>query len=150
MKENYFVYDFEGTSEPRNVFTRKWKDQLRKFLEDRNIEAWNGIIMLLQDMIKNIYDHAQGKGRLEVVLEGDRLSFLVRDYVLKSYDWAEIKKHGSTKAYLPGNTVNYDQGIRGNLITGPVEDLNCKLEIDTSAGFTYVGTMRVEITTPCE
>lgn len=97
-------------------------------------------IMLLNEIVKNIYDHADGQGEVTVVRDGDVLSFTARDFGTKSFDLTEIRARGSTKA---GNGMNFGIGVCRGLIEQLAHSVGMTgagLSLDTSKGFSYSGS----------
>ena len=128
---------FKGDDVPRESF----EDIFLDFFEDilgglkdssRSIQFY----MLLWEMIKNIYDHAEGRGEVIFSIQDNDIHFVVRDFGTASFDLEQIKKVSSTKF---GNRMNYGLGISGGLIEGYARGIDVDLKIDTSHGFCYSG-----------
>ena len=134
MNEKEFRYEFTGTEKPRGRFLKDFSIAALPFLDFRGN---NGFLMFLNEVVKNIYDHAEGKGFVLLEKEGLVIRFMIKDYGTESYDLAEIKKAGSKK---PFNGVNYGAGICMNGIEDLAKGVGIVLQIDTSCGFTYTGT----------
>ncbi len=92
-----------------------------------------GLGYLINEIAKNIYDHAEGKGYLEIIPEGDSFKFLIKDHGEKTFDF-EFCKRNSTKA---GNGINFGTGLE--CIGDYADSLGIELHIDTSKGFSYSG-----------
>ena len=125
--------DIDGNGKSRDKFLKEIRKALRSFLGYENRE----LIMVLSEMVKNIYDHTdEKKGALRIEKYPDLINFSLRDQGTEEFLWGDcIRK--STKA---GNGINFGVGLRS------IEDISChiglKLEIDTSKGFAYTGSFR--------
>ncbi len=123
--------EFKGNGTPRNQFVREILVELLAYFGDSN----NALIQLVLEIIKNNWDHAEGKGSLAVTERSPgTFEFRVTDGGTAPVD-LEIACRGSTKA---GNGTNYGIGM------GMIKDLGAMtcftdFKIDTTAGFTYSG-----------
>ena len=59
MNENKFHYEFTGTEKPRGDFLKDFVMAAYTFLD---FSGSNGFLMFMNEVVKNIYDHAEGKG----------------------------------------------------------------------------------------
>lgn len=128
------LFELDGTKMRRHDFIYQTADRFDEFFEGTDAHA-NSVIMFFSEILKNIYDHAGGKGKLvlEEVEGGAR--FVVEDYGGGSYDLEALKERGSLKA---GNGVNYGVGL--SLIPGVAEGLGVvDFKLDCSCGFKYSG-----------
>jgi anti-sigma regulatory factor (Ser/Thr protein kinase) len=100
------------------------------------INSANGLAMLMIEIIKNIYDHADGKGYIRLVRRENYLDFEIRDFSGKSYNLDKLSVAGASKK--AGNGINFGVGLR--MIPQMAEDLNIQLQITTCDGFQYKGT----------
>jgi anti-sigma regulatory factor (Ser/Thr protein kinase) len=90
---------------------------------------------LLNEIAKNIFDHAGGRGYLQIdSVEEDSFYFLIRDEGTESFDFETCSTQGSR---LAGNGINYGTGL--SCIKDIAEGLNIDLIIDTTKGFSYSG-----------
>ncbi len=129
---------FSGNKISRETFLDRYVNFFMFHLEfeGANIQFY----MLLKEIIKNIYDHAGGKGELIFLMEGKKVHFMLKDFGKKSFDLNQIKKNGSTKL---GNGVNFGQGIGKGLIEDLARGIEIDLRVDTQKGFCYSGTYRL-------
>jgi len=133
MKKRFFL---EGMSRDR------FEDELLNFLEIKKGQGRASVFVLIREVVKNIYQHADGKGKVLVSINrAGILCFIARDFGTAAFDLAEIKRHGSTKM---GNGENYGFGLCGGMIEMTAQDLHMRLRIDTSRGFYYRGHCRLE------
>jgi anti-sigma regulatory factor (Ser/Thr protein kinase) len=89
--------------------------------------------LLIHEMVKNIYDHADGKGGLRIFQENGAYQFEVWDAGQEAHVFAE-RQEKSTKS---GNGVNYGAGL--SIIIDGARALNIQLTIQTEKGFSYSG-----------
>ncbi|MFH0846390.1 MAG: hypothetical protein V1851_03275 [Patescibacteria group bacterium] len=87
------------------------------------------LIIILREIIKNIYDHADGKGRIQIKKEGSCIQFIINDYGTKKFNLGEIIPTDSKEE------IDYGAGLR--IIQAGTDGLN--LKIKTSRGFSYYG-----------
>ncbi len=131
---NEFRWEFRGADVSREVFIEKFVDALLGF-----VGFDNGFAMFMIEIVKNIYDHAEGRGMVTLTKKGHILKFEVKDFGTKSYDLEEIRKKGSTKARI-GNKVNFGAGICGYAIDDLAQGIGVTFTVDTTHGFCYTGT----------
>ncbi len=132
---------FRGNNISREDFEENFEKFFEKSLGDlgkypQDIQFY----MFLWEVVKNIYDHANGRGEMILLVEGHDLSFVVRDFGKKSFDLEKIKKRGSTKA---GNGINFGFGVVGGGINALAKGIGIDLKLDTSRGFRYSGEYRL-------
>lgn len=133
---NELKIEFTGNHVRRNDFLEQIKESFMPFM---GLDT--GFMMFVWEIVKNIYDHADGKGQLTLKKEeggeNELFHFEIKDFGTQSYDLAKIKETGSTKI---DSKVNFGNGLQGGMIEGMAEDLSITLRIDTSSGFCYAGT----------
>ncbi len=135
MRKNRII--FNGNSIPREKFRENFQNFFEDFLGDLSKHPQHiQFYTLLWEIVKNIYDHADGQGEVVLSVEACELHFVVRDFGTKSFDLEKIKKIGSTKC---GNGVNFGFGIVGGGINSLAKGIGISLELDTSQGFSYSG-----------
>lgn len=88
---------------------------------------------LIDEIAKNIFDHAGGLGSLVIEPKNGSFEFTIKDQGQKEYDF-EFCSRGSR---LAGNGVNYGAGL--SIIKDLAQCLSIDLQIDTSKGFSYSG-----------
>ncbi len=123
---------FKKENESREEFCSKILEIIRVFLN----QNCNGLLMLFLEIIRNIYDHADGCGKIIIIKDVDSIRFIIFDFGKKKYNLTEIKNSGSTKG---GRSVNFGAGLCGSMIEDIAKTLEIKLKIDTSKGFRYEG-----------
>jgi anti-sigma regulatory factor (Ser/Thr protein kinase) len=95
----------------------------------------NSATMFFGEIVKNIHDHADGKGKAMFVMVASGVSFVIEDFGTNAYQFEVLKKGGSSKA---GNRINFGMGLY--LIEGMAKDLEIiDFKIDCSKGFKYSG-----------
>lgn len=129
----------KGNDIQYNAVRKDCIDQIMVFLDPalgqhRSVH----LARLLLEIIRNIYDHAEGRGQVCLKDDGHTIHFEIKDYGQKAYDLEEIIRIGvSSKA---GNGKNFGVGLIKGAIRGFATDLRIELKIDTSCGFKYQGT----------
>ncbi len=135
--ENTLHVVFEGNHIDRDVFlSEKFIRVLRKFLEEPTVEddQYLVFVMLAKEIVKNIYDHADGKGEATFIKNSDSLSFEIKDYGTVEYDLVALQGGGSTKH------TSYNRGIGlCRMIPDMADVLGINLHTDCTKGFTYTG-----------
>lgn len=120
--------NFDGELRDRDTFLSQIRSAVMKVTGERmTLDA------LINEIAKNIFDHADGKGSLVIYREGDSFEFVIRDCGKESYNFNKCIKHST----LVGNETNFGIGLR--MIQDYAEGLGIKLSIDTSEGFSYSG-----------
>jgi len=124
----------------REGFQRQYLTFVKQFIEKHQIPIQvNGFCMLVNEISKNIWDHANGKGQITLEAVDETLNFEIKDYGTESYDIEKIRQAGSR---LAGNHINHGHGICGGMIEGIAEGNKVKnFHVDTSCGFTYSGSI---------
>jgi hypothetical protein len=131
---------FKGKSMGREAFMNDFYEKIAPFLSKSFTVNYDWVMLytLFNEIVKNIYDHADGKG--EAIFWKNnvkkRLYFQIKDYGTKRHSLAKIKKEA--KKGKPGNGINFGAGI-ATIIPGLALNLNIPLKIDTSCGFCYSG-----------
>jgi len=130
---NELIIEFDGNMGSRVEFLDRLKKQLIDFLDD--LVQVNVAVMFFKEIVKNIYDHAEGKGVMTLV-KGERgIYFRIKDFGKESYDFEILKTKGSSKA---GNGTNFGIGL--GLIEGMADGFGViDFKIDCSKGFVYSG-----------
>jgi len=131
---------FEG-SDPSGTNSLNYIDQILEFLDPSlGISQSARLVRLFYEIIRNIYDHADGKGQLYLKDDGQTISFEIKDYGSRAYDLEAIIAIGvSSKA---GSGRNFGLGLIGGMIKGYANSLGIDLIIATSHGFCYSGVYR--------
>lgn len=138
MKIKY-IFLFEGNDIDRDEFIYAFANFLfDSFLEEENPRDLV-FFMFLREIVKNIYDHADGMGRAEFSMKEGKIGFFIRDFGDAPYSLEEIKKIGSTKI---GNDINFGNGIFGGMIEQMAIDLGIELNMKTSKGFSFHGVYK--------
>jgi hypothetical protein len=123
--------NFDGGLRDRQVFLNQIRSAVMKVTgEKMTLDA------LINEIAKNIFDHADGKGSLVICREDDLFDFVIKDCGKKSYNFEKSKNHST----LVGNGINCGIGL--GMIQDYAEDLGIKLNIDTSEGFSYSGVYK--------
>lgn len=120
---------FDGTVLDRDEFLQSSRVQVIDFIEEQmTLDA------LLNEIAKNIFDHAGGKGSIFIERTGSQYTFCIKDDGTEPVNLADCAKNWSS--INPGTNF----GIGLNLIKLFAEDLGIALKIDTSKGVSYSGT----------
>ena len=124
---------FDGTVLDRSQFLSSIRERVIELTgECMKLDA------LIHEIVKNIFDHAYGKGSL-VIEECDAgFTFVVRDDGQETYDFDACK--GFSR--LVGNGINFGKGLE--MIPQIAAELGIDLIIDTTHGFSYSGFYRPE------
>lgn len=131
---NEVLIEFQGTQDTtRADFLRQLEKPLIQLAGNRTHA--NVMIMFFREMVKNIYDHAGGKGRALFVETDQGIRFEISDFGTASYDFETLVSPGSLTAY---KGTNHGSGL------GIIKDTAALLkiidfEIDCSKGFAYSG-----------
>ena len=123
---------FKKENESRGEFCSKILGIIRIFLNQND----NGLLVLFLEIIRNIYDHADGQGKIVLIKNLDSIKFIIFDFGKKKYNLIEIKNSGSTKEI---SGLNFGAGICGSMIDDISQTLDIKLKIGTTKGFRYEG-----------
>ncbi len=135
------LIEFDGSIRNRNEFLDQITEPVDRITDGR-IHA-NGMPMFFREIIKNIYDHTDGRGRVRLAKTDQGIDFKIEDYGNESHSMAELKSKPSSKA---GNGINYGVGLE--LIEGMASSLEIiDFKIDCSKGFTYSGIYPYETRT---
>lgn len=94
---------------------------------------------LCAEILKNIIDHANGRGSLVIVFTNGAFEFTMRDESTESFNLETCRK-GSRFAGDPTNTTNHGAGL--GIIDDIAATYHIQLVIDTSRGFCYSGVYR--------
>lgn len=122
---------FRGGIRDRQTFLLRIRDAVTKFTgEQLFLDA------LINEIAKNIFDHARGRGSLAIRARGDSFKFVIKDDGDGAHDFEHCLKHSA----LAGNGINYGKGLRA--ILDMAESLRIELRVETSKGFSYSGTCR--------
>jgi hypothetical protein len=138
MKKELTI-DLDGTGRDRSDFLDLLTEPIDALASDDRFQA-NGALMFFREIVKNIYDHAGGKGKATFVPLEDGFSFRIEDCGKESHDLVALKSRPSSKQ---GNGVNYGVGL--DLIEGMARDLGIReFKVDCSRGFVYSGVYPYE------
>ena len=126
--------EFPGTTVPRKEFLKAIRKEL---IETLTMRA-QILITLITEISKNIYDHAEGYGTLEIKeIELGVFSFDIQDKGNEAHDLGYCRNHSR----LAGNGTNFNAGIR--IIQDIAEMPNFEhFKTDTTKGFHYSGLFR--------
>jgi anti-sigma regulatory factor (Ser/Thr protein kinase) len=124
---------FAGISEDRSKFIQWIKDEVIPFIGS-DTYLWEIFTSLIVEAVKNIYDHAKGHGYIKLKKDGKTITFKIRDFSSKTFDFNALQESGTTKSIHHDN-----KGLGLKLIPQLAEQLNIDLLIDTSKGFRYEG-----------
>ena len=139
MKRKEIV--FEGNDISREEFEGNFLNFFDDFLGSLETNPQHiQFYTLLWEMIKNIYDHAEGKGKVILSMQNLQVDFLVKDFGTANFDLNKIKVHGSTKL---GNGINSGLGLCMGLIEDSAKGIDIDLKINTSRGFCYTGIYKL-------
>ena len=135
ISANSLRYEFTSTALTRNRFLESFTHAVIGFYGYDN-----GFLIFLREIVKNIYDHADGCGYCLMVKKDDgSISFEIRNQTPQSFDLELIKRSGSSKA---GNDINYGFGVCGGGIDAFAKALGIALTLDATQGFLYIGEYR--------
>lgn len=125
--------EFEDIKLPKHDFIWEILRQLLVVFDNRN----NELVQLTLEIVKNNFDHAQGKGYLVLEETAPRtFRFEIGDYGTEKFDLDHVRTHSTGK---PGK--NFNAG------TGMIDDMSSAecfsdFKIDTEKGFTYSGVFK--------
>lgn len=111
----------------------------RTIMENVRHRFPNGIAMMVIEMVKNIYDHAGGRGYCFIEQTDEKIFIELKDFGKDCHDFALLRDSPSSKR---GNKINMGIGLR--MIEKFAARLNANLEVDTSSGFHYKCTIMTE------
>ncbi len=133
--ESILVYKFPGNSLPREEFRMQAK---KIFLEFLGKDINTTFFFIFNEIVKNIWDHAEGQGELRITKFTDKITFDIWDHGIHAHSLEEIRKQGSSKLE---SKINFGMGIASGFIESAAKSLEIKdFTIDTSCGFRYTGT----------
>ena len=137
IKKNFIVESkkiniiFEGNNIDRVLFLEHFRDKVLRFF---GMEDGVRVYMFSKEMIKNIFDHAGGRGESTFEKSENFVLFEVKDYGEGKYDFQELKSRGTSK---PESGNNFGVGLTS------VESMNemsgVEIKINTEKGFSYSG-----------
>ena len=129
---------FKGTDITREDFLNAFIEFLSKnsLLPEKGLEP---CVMFFKEIVKNIYDHAHGKGEAHFSLQGDKVIFYIKDFGTESFDLKKIRETGSTKV---GNGFNFGTGISAGAIKELARCSNIRFRMRTAKGFSFCGVYR--------
>lgn len=119
---------FDGTTADRKKFLKRIRAAVMKLTgEIMTLDA------LINEIAKNIFDHAHGLGYLVIKRREGSFEFEIKDEGQEGHDF----EHCSTHSRLAGNGVNFGIGLR--TIRDLAQSLGIDLQINSSKGFSYSG-----------
>lgn len=134
MKE--LKIEFTGKKLPRTEQLQNVRDEIRTFVREDHDDSLL-FVSFMNEIIKNVYDHAENRGHIHLKKESASIQFEIKDYGTGTYNIEELKKLPSSKE---GSGVNSGIGL-SLMIPGMAESLEIKdFLVDASCGFTYTGT----------
>ena len=138
MKEpRCFHLIFDGKSKSREKFLQDARKEMMKL----DFEGINAVIMIFHEMIKNIYDHADGLGEVhfeERLEQPNIFDFKVFDYGTGQYNFEGLIRTSRLSGH-PDHPQNGAVGLY--LIQGYATQMDgVSIRINTSHGFHYEGT----------
>lgn len=120
---------FNGSDTDRQHFLHHIREAVMSYTgEYMTLDA------LLNEIAKNIFDHAKSEGYLRITKQGDDFHFLIKDEGTETFDFGTCSTQGSR---LAGNGINCGIGL--GCIKDLAEGLKIDLIIDTTKGFSYSG-----------
>ncbi|MBP6858096.1 MAG: ATP-binding protein [Candidatus Pacebacteria bacterium] len=126
--ESFLIIKFDNNIKDRDEFLQKVRMPVINFTkETMRLDA------LIHEILKNIYDHAEGKGSLYISKAGNEFEFYISDEGTELFDIKSCIQNWQPK----NKDVNFGIGL--NLINQLADSLNIKLIIETSKGFSYRG-----------
>lgn len=126
---NVLTMRFDGTVQDRQKFLKR----IRLVIIDL-VGSVSALDILINEIAKNIFDHAHGLGSLVIEILDDSYEFEIMDDGVMPYDFEHCKKNSTAV----GNGTNCGFGL--GIITTIPRDGEIDLRIDTSRGFRYSGT----------
>jgi len=119
---------FDGTVTDRREFLKQIRSAVMGLTgEMMTLDA------LINEIAKNIFDHAHGLGSLVIKPVDGSFEFQIKDDGQKDHDF----EHCSAHPRLAGSGVNFGVGLR--TIRELAQSLGVDLQIDPSKGFSYSG-----------
>ena len=137
---NKFFYSFRGKTDDdcRDVFVHQFIVWACNVL--REVEGVTALMILFVEIVRNIYEHAEGQGEAEIRFDKSQPEFIIFDYGKECFDIKTVIARGSTKS--DGCRGN---GLCGGLIQVAAIKLGIELTIDTSRGFCYIGKVSLPL-----
>lgn len=122
---NHLFLVFDGTNTPRDILLEETRAKLIDFTKE--IPYWNSFLMVISEMIKNIYDHANGEGYALLEKDINQISFEITDLGKNKFDYEKALASGRSS-----KNTKYNFGIGLQTIKEICENLQIKLEITQS------------------
>lgn len=137
MRTFEFDLTFDASDMPRREFLHDLTRCFIAFIHD--LHDANGLVMLFNEIVKNIHDHAVKKsGYIHLRKKDGELEFEIKDFGENEHDWDVLVENGvSTKL---GNKINHGIGLA--MIQDMANGLHIDLNVCTSRGFKYQGIYR--------
>ncbi len=132
------VIEFDGRIKDRCEFLGQITEPIDRLLRGRiHIHT---MLMFFREILKNVYDHADGMGRMTLEEDAHGIRFEILDFGTEAYQFDVLMAKPSSKA---GNGINYGVGL--GLIEGMAASLKIiDFRLDCSRGFTYSGVYPYE------
>lgn len=137
LRRREIRYTFSRYRIPRGEFLSRFKREVIDFMGgSTSLDQYDLVfLMFLNEIVKNIWDHADGEGRAFLSQRERGLFFEIKDQGKESHDLAILKGGGTSK---PNSGVNYGIGL--SHIEDWAKAAKVKeLAIDCSCGFRYTG-----------
>jgi anti-sigma regulatory factor (Ser/Thr protein kinase) len=122
------VMVFDGSAKNRELFL----NTIRVAVSDYTGEMMT-LDYLMRELAKNIFDHAEGKGKMVIMRRGGSFEFEIKDEGTEAFDYEYCMQHSR----LSGNGKNYGIGLR--LTREFAKHFSIDMHVDTSKGFRYWG-----------
>lgn len=120
---------FDGQEKDRRSFLNKIRAEVINFTRESMT-----LDVLVIEIAKNIFDHADGLGMLAIEETHGSFVFKIHDNGEQEFDFNFCWNNSR----LSGNGTNFGAGLR--VIVSVAKDLGIDLGIDTRKGFSYSGT----------
>lgn len=142
LRRRELHYTFSGYRIPREEFLSHFKREVIDFMGGSvELDQYDLVfLMFLNEIVKNIWDHADGEGRVFLSQKKRGLFFEIKDQGKKSYDLAALKGGGTSK---PNSGVNYGIGLSHIEDWAKAAEVK-EFSIDCSCGFRYTGVYAPE------
>ncbi len=119
---------FDGTVTDRKEFLKQIRAAVTELTGERMT-----LDVLINEIVKNIFDHAHGLGHLVIRSKEGSFEFEIKDDGQGSHNYENC----SVDFRLIDNGINFGIGLK--TIRDLAQSLNIDLKIDTSKGFSYSG-----------
>jgi hypothetical protein len=103
---NTLTCKFKGNNCDRSVFSTTFKKYLIEYLQERKQKEPQYFTLFFNEIVKNIYDHADGVGEMTLIEREDYFEFKIRDFGRKGPDKSTLYVNYSFGCTLISSVVS--------------------------------------------